>query len=298
MRLRTSFSVVILFLASVTPTAGAVSKVTNSVVWWGDSLTAGAGGAGITAPSELQKILKIPVVNMGVGGEGSSAIAARSGAREISLRFFGLGKKEGDWTKYQVVPDTGILRQGINVLAGEIQGCVVFLKFEGAGYSAKAFKCQKNLKNKIFKFKVAGIENLNSKYKIIWSGRNNGGDSATVSSDIAAMISFFKGINPKVKVYVLSVINGAGEGRGSGAYAGINAVNQALSTVNANYIDVRRCLIDEGLDVNNLSASEQDILDVENDLVPEQLRSDGIHLNSYGYHAVAYCVSQAMKLTS
>ncbi len=284
-----------LIASCISPAFAANSKVTNSVVWWGDSLTAGAGGAGISAPSELSKILKIPVLNKGVGGENSSQIAVRSGAREISIKFWGDGKKDGDWRVFQVAPSAEILRQGSNVLAGSIQGCVAILKFEGSSYSARVFKCKKNLKNGNFKFSIIGLETMNSKYKVIWSGRNNGGDSATVLSDVSSMIDFFKNANPNVKIYVLSVINGAGEGRGTGAYTGIDGVNTALSSVDATYIDVRKCLINQGLKFNKLTATLQDTLDLENDLVPAQLRSDNIHLNSFGYRAVAVCVANVMK---
>lgn len=57
------------------------------IVCWGDSLTAGAGGNGITYPLALESLIRekienvvIPVVNMGVGGESSITIAGRNGA--------------------------------------------------------------------------------------------------------------------------------------------------------------------------------------------------------------------------
>jgi lysophospholipase L1-like esterase len=282
----------ILFLA-FQPIASA--KVTNSVTWWGDSLTAGAGGNGVTAPSELAKILKIPVLNKGVGGEGSSEIAVRSGARKISIKFWGAGKKQGDWTQYQVLPDRNILRQGTNLIAGSVENCIAILKFDGNLYSIKLFKCKKNFADSTANFEIVGLETTNARYQIIWAGRNNGGDSSTVVKDVNSMITLFRKNNPSVKIYVLSVINGEGEGVGSGAYAGIQGVNLALRSLNIDFIDVRQCLIQDALRLEKLAPTAQDSADIQNDLVPSQLRSDGIHLNAYGYHAVAVCVASAIK---
>lgn len=61
------------------------------IVCWGDSLTYGAHGNGVTYPLVLEAMIKenitdlynlppIPVVNMGVGGESSITIAGRNGA--------------------------------------------------------------------------------------------------------------------------------------------------------------------------------------------------------------------------
>lgn len=273
----------------------ASAKVANAVTWWGDSLTAGAGGNGVTAPSELAKILKIPVLNKGVGGEGSSEIAVRSGARKISIKFWGTGKKQGDWTQYQVLPDRNILRQGTNLIAGSVENCIAILKFDGNLYSMKLFKCKKNFVDSTANFEIVGLETTNAKYQIIWAGRNNGGDSSTVVQDVNSMVTLFRKNNPSVKIFVLSVINGAGESVGSGAYAGIQGVNLALRNLNINFIDVRQCLIHDALSREKLVPTAQDIADIQNDLVPSQLRSDGIHLNAFGYHAVAVCVANAIK---
>lgn len=283
---------------SINPALASVSKVQNAAVWWGDSLTAGAGGNGVTAPAELSKLLKIPVLNKGVGGEGSSEIAVRSGALKLNVKFWGAGKKMGDWTEYQVVPDRGILRQGTNVLAGSLSKCLAILKFDGSAYSMRVYKCKKNLKDSSSIFEIIGLETTNAKYQIIWAGRNNGGDSLTVTNDVNSMISLFRKNNPSVKIYVLSVLIGAGEGLGTGAYAGISSVNTALALLSATYIDVRKCLIQDALTEQRLVPTPQDMSDMQSDLVPTQLRSDGIHLNPFGYHAVATCVAQAIKKSS
>jgi hypothetical protein len=285
-------AIIFTFLA---PTSVSASKQINAITWWGDSLTAGAGGAGVTPTEELSKIVGLKVLNRGVGGEGSTEIATRAGAHPLNLKFWSTGKRQGVWDIYQVIPDRALLRQGSNVLGGSINNCVGNLKYENSKYFLQLLKCKKRYSNERVKFQLAGLEATNTKFQIIWAGRNNGGDSKTVTNDVNLMISHFKSMNPEVKIYLLSIINGSGEGSGTSAYKGIMEVNSALASLDAKYIDVRRCLIQDALAGQRLSPSGQDLVDIQNDLVPSQLRSDNIHLNSNGYRAVAECLRISLK---
>ena len=68
-----------------------VQKHFPGIACWGDSLTAGAGGAGTTYPNALQKLIAetyfpgATVTNCGVGGETSSTIASRTGAEDYKM---------------------------------------------------------------------------------------------------------------------------------------------------------------------------------------------------------------------
>jgi lysophospholipase L1-like esterase len=96
----------------------------------------------------------------------------------------------------------------------------------------------------------------------------------------------------------LGLINGSGAGLGTGTYSAITTLNDSLKELDATYVDIRNCLINQALDRERLIPTPQDLSDIENDLVPSQLRSDGIHLNAFGYHAVAICVRDAIKASS
>lgn len=56
-----------------------------TIVCWGDSMTEGVAGNGVTYPDELAKLSGCNVINMGVAGESLITIAARSGAISIVL---------------------------------------------------------------------------------------------------------------------------------------------------------------------------------------------------------------------
>ena len=50
------------------------------IICWGDSLTFGEGGNGVTFPSVLEEKLKLKIVNYGVQGETARQIGIRMGA--------------------------------------------------------------------------------------------------------------------------------------------------------------------------------------------------------------------------
>lgn len=123
---------------------------------------------------------------------------------------------------------------------------------------------------------------------IIWAGRNNLNDTATVLSDIATMVAYAG----HERYLVISVFNGVGESTGTTNYNDIETINTALdSTYGDKYIDARTAV------VNGYNPSlPQDVIDFGNDIPPTSLRLDGIHLNDAGNDIVASLVSENMSI--
>jgi hypothetical protein len=110
---------------------------------------------------------------------------------------------------------------------------------------------------------------------IIWAGRNNYSDSATVQADIASMVAALG----SSRYLVLSVLNGDTEPSGSTAYNQIIALNNDLAaTYGDHFLDLRSYLV-----AQYDSAQAQDVIDHANDLPPTSLRYNSVHLNSAGY---------------
>ena len=51
------------------------------------------------------------------------------------------------------------------------------------------------------------------------------------------------------------------------------------------FINMRAFMIEHGLETVGLEPTEQDLDDLANGRVPEQLKDDYTHFNSYGYYA-------------
>lgn len=116
---------------------------------------------------------------------------------------------------------------------------------------------------------------------ILWMGRNNFADPATVEADIAAAVRAL-GTEPFV---VLSICNGAypDEVLGTPKYEAIRALNAELARqYPAHFLDVRLAVV-EAYD----PAQPDDVRDHAQGLTPTSLREDPLHLNAAGNHVVA-----------
>ena len=118
-------------------------------------------------------------------------------------------------------------------------------------------------------------------YIIIWSGRNNYNAPATVKADIAAMVAHMTTTN----YLIMGILNGnyASEIKGQSGYNTITTLNADLAaTYGDKFLDIRRLLVDSYNPASNL-----DVIDFNNDIVPSSLRADNIHLTAAGYGIVA-----------
>lgn len=131
---------------------------------------------------------------------------------------------------------------------------------------------------------------------IIWAGRNNYSDLATVLDDVATMVVALG----HDRYIVMGVINGSYGGYeipGGAGYIAIQALNSALSTAyGARYFDIREYLVIDALAAVGISPTEQDLIDIANDTPPTSLRSDALHLNTSGYQAVAIAVASRLDV--
>ncbi len=78
-----ALSIIILLTFCIVALSGCNNSKDVTVVCWGDSMTEGVAGNGVTYPDELAKLSGYNVVNMGGAGESLITIAARSGAMKI-----------------------------------------------------------------------------------------------------------------------------------------------------------------------------------------------------------------------
>lgn len=134
---------------------------------------------------------------------------------------------------------------------------------------------------------------------VFWVGRNDFGsgfDAAwrtQVKADLAAMVAALG----HSRYMVLSILNQNTAITGTAEHTGIVTLNAELSTIHGSrYFDIRGYLINSALDALGISPSAQDLLDIGNDVPPDSLRSDNIHLNTNGYLAVATAVNSLVSI--
>lgn len=126
---------------------------------------------------------------------------------------------------------------------------------------------------------------------IIWAGRNNFGNAATVKADIASMVSSLG----HHRYLVVSIINGdnASEYVGQSGWTSITTLNTDLAALyGERFVDVRTPLVAAGAP----GGSSPDATNYARDVPPAGIRFDAIHLLDAGYAIVAAAV--AAKITA
>lgn len=266
-----------------------VAEYTTDLCFWGDSLTAGAGGAGINFPSVCASELGITSFkNCGVGGENANTIACRQGGNSLIL-------KEGTVSEYSLSELTDIygtrcnpLRQGTgsnSVNPIYINGVKCNLSISQTGISDTNAKYtitgynDKLLAETPVKFSGCDIK---SKITVIFVGQN-GPDLAERLNIIDSMISK---INDKYIIMGLSSGNSASKA---------NEEAQMLSKYGVHFFNTRYMLSKYGMNIMNLTPTSSDTIAMNNGEVPSSLRSDSIHLNANGYTALGKMIAQKIR---
>jgi len=296
---------------------GAEHPVISSpmLVCIGDSLTAAR------YPADLATLMGRSAVNLGIGSQKSTQIAMRLGAQPLALTVSGNQIAAGANTVTHINgvalagmatgqdPDYRLLSAAADNAARSMkltivgQVCTLARTATGGPPStAEAYTLTPDVAPGSPIACPAGsaavIENLGYEdlTAIIWPGRNNYGQSATVKADIAALVALLK---PMVKRYVvLSVLNGdyASEYSGQSGWTTITQLNADLAALYPNnYLDVRSKLVALGAPTGPFP----DATNYARDVPPAGVRADNIHLTTTavtgGYARLAQWVADFLN---
>jgi len=247
-----------------------LSVVTTGIVAWGDSLTQGMQGitdAG-NYPSELAKLITLPVVNEGINGQTSTQIGVRQGAIATYATVSGgvIPASGGVTVTFPAgyepyatslgIPGTIL---GVHGIVNALPSSYVFNRTDaGDAVSAPApaqFVVDTPYANYI---------------PIFWEGRNNFRLSTVpkILPDIAAQVATAP---PGQDYLVLSITNNnvAEDWSGGSEYNQIIATNQQLqNTYGSHYLDVRQLLVSK-YDPTLIT----DVSDHDHDETPTSLRA-------------------------
>lgn len=256
----------------------------TSIVAWGDSLTASANvtteGARYPTVAARAYSPERSILNLGIGGQTSTQIAARMGAQPIACTV-----------SANQIPATGsvaVTAKTINVLFGSGNFYGVQMGWLAGVYGTMSTDAAGNWTftratpgavtacpaGTVF-IPELGVRTRN-RVQWLWLGRNDAQSGYTVEGDIAAAVASL-GHN---RYLIGAILTGAGDS--PAGIAEIQARNAALvATYGSRFVDVYAAL----RAANNGSAN--DLADLAAGYIPRSLRSDGIHLNDAGYAVVA-----------
>lgn len=269
-------------------------KGITRIVCVGNSLTAGAGGKGVTYPGELSKLTGIQTLNQGIGGQTSTQIAARIGAIPLYVTIKDNKISNADSIiitdkSVNVLYDSG---HYIGKLEGTLCGVEGWITTDAKGN----WFFHRNKKGNVIECPPGSVFIPQNDYKkndffIFWLGRNNYGDIKTVLSDINACVQFIQ--RKGCKFLVLSVLNAdvESEHRGGDGYQTLSILNKRIEKeYPSNFIDVRTPLVNSY--VLSLNTDKDNY---KKDVIPSSLRSDHIHLNASGYRLLAKIINDFLS---
>jgi lysophospholipase L1-like esterase len=251
--------------ASVTLTVAAFG-----VAAWGDSLTSGFDGITDEGdyPSLLQKLIVLPVENLGVSGQTSTQIGVREGGIPAYVTVTGgsipaTGVRVTFPTGYEPVtlggPAGGVTGSILGVHGTVTLATGVYTFTPTASGSAASAPGSPQFV----------VDTPHAGYlPVFWEGRNNPFAESQVLSDIAAQVAT---VPSKQDYLVMSIINTSTSSEwigGSSYLAIISLNNQLANTYGSHYLDIRHVLVS-----SYDPAQITDVSDYQHDDVPTSLHA-------------------------
>lgn len=258
------------------------STIDYDIIFWGDSLTAGAGGNGTTYPKVCANELGITnYLNAGVGGETANTIACRNGADSMIIPA---GSVNGTYSIGELKDTYGTnilpLRQGtggntVNPIVINGHECTLSLS-QTSSTDANATYTITGYTGEPTKYpmpcKFSGC-NLTSDITVIFVGQNG----PSFEQRLSIIDSIVSRTNGKYVVLTLS----------SGTEEQMRTQEATMLSRYGNHLfKTREMLANYGMSMMGMSPTDEDASAITNGAVPPSLRADSVHLNANGYTAL------------
>ncbi|HKM20794.1 MAG TPA: hypothetical protein VJZ01_01990 [Lachnospiraceae bacterium] len=254
------------------------------VVIWGDSLTEGTGGNGVTYPNVLQQLANCEVINYGVYAETTTCIAGRQGAVTQFVHPFTIPAEStsvdvkieneaGDYDMLLVFGDAGINPCTIAGIEGELwmdseTGQRKFTR------SVSGNEVTITTKTPIETYAMR--DRRPNDILVLFTGSNDNPtpDSIHSTIDIQKAMIEYAGIDKYVVIGITC----------KRFYPMVDEVNAILAKeYNEHFLDIRTYLLNHGLSDSGIEATDEDLENIANGLIPKSLLSDEIHGNAKFY---------------
>lgn len=247
------------------------------IVCWGDSLTYGSGGNGVTYPGVLEEKTGISVYNYGVCGETAKQIAIRMGLYRMTVPAFVIPENT-------IPTEVGLFYQdedpimlrlgdvGLNPceIAG-VEGMLSYDKRDGKYYFTRNMAGSEIAVADGTPVMTAAEKTIDpNDIVVLFAGSNDRPTKDTVADFIKTEqeIIDYLGSSKYIVVGITS----------KGMVPEVEEVNKALAEAfGTHFLDIRTYLLENGLKDAGITPTEQDLADIENGEIPSSLRVDVVH---------------------
>jgi len=262
---------------------------TRRVICWGDSLTEGTGGDGISFPDVVEDLSGCEVKNYGVYCDRASLIAARQGANPQRARDLSYIPADPQKLKVNIVGENGAWEMWLNFGDAGVNPCYIdgvegTLSIDpdtGSRYFTRTAPGEAVSVTK-GEFETAAMRDMrDNDILVIWSGSSDGlFDDRSIGDIIKYQRAMLKYAN--CDDYI--IINFTAK---CNIGDDIDEWNRRLEEeYGEHYFDIRSYLMNEGLKDAGIEATPEDIKAMEEGHVPQSLRSDDGHFNAIGYRLI------------
>lgn len=281
-----------------------IKKDMPGLVLWGDSLTAGLGGDGVTYPRVLQTLIHknvdpdIPVINLGVVGEPASTIVGRAGGMPFVVGAFNI-PEQAVKVPIQLRTANGspaeVLRLGdggLNpVTINDIEG-VISIEQQSPTSGAYSYYFERIEPGEAVyvpdgtKVMSAASRDYKNYVPVVFIGENGG--FSTNQELIEQIKSIVDKTTTHGKYIVLGLTSGTADSR-------VALESLMESTFGDRFINLRELISTKGLEMLNIKPTSEDVIAMESGSIPPSLLYDDFHLNGKGYDVIGQLVFQQME---
>lgn len=261
---------------------------------WGDSLTQGAGATNYPYPKKLQELIgeQFVVNNYGQGSETAEVIAFRQGGMGAIVLPFTAGANVSDYNKVTINSVNGASLETMSY-SGKYYGNAnvylngtdkwMFRRSDGGSLNlvcADGSLLGKEYSRPTIVFAEGeGIGHV----AIICIGQNGWAAQTSRPEALADIIQKMVEHNGSERYIVV--------GRPTGNKNERNVEEIILASRFSNhFVNAREYISAYGLSDNGLSPTQEDTESMSSGAIPPQLRIDNVHMNDYGYTAMANCI--------
>lgn len=260
---------------------------------WGDSLTQGAGATNYPYPTKLQELIgeQFVVNNYGQGSEIAEVIAFRQGGMGAIVLPFTAGTNASDYNKVTIRSINGASLETMSYSGKYYGNNIVYLN----GTDKWMFRRRDGHLNLV----CADGSLLGKEYSrpaivfaegegighvaIICIGQNGWAAQTSRPEALADIIQKMVEHNGSERYIIV--------GRPTGNKNERNVEEIILASRFSNhFVNAREYISAYGLSDNGLSPTQEDTESMSSGAIPPQLRIDNVHMNDYGYIAMANCI--------
>ena len=260
---------------------------------WGDSLTQGAGATNYPYPKKLQELIgeQFVVNNYGQGSEIAEVVAFRQGGMGAIVLPFTASANASDYNKVTINSVNGASLETMSYSGKYYGNNIVYLNgvdkwmFRRADGTLNLVCADGSLLGKEYSrptIVFAEGEGIGHVI-IICIGQNGWAAQTSRPEALADIIQKMVEHNGSERYIVV--------GRPTGNKNERNVEEIILASRFSNhFVNAREYISAYGLSDNGLSPTQEDIESMSSGAIPPQLRVDSVHMNDYGYTAMANCI--------